>query len=193
MILKSFRNFFSLLIIFLLFFYPLYGDEKIDIWKNQNKKDSTEEKKIKKSNGEEKKVKINNKIKSEEEIKIEDGLIENLNQVKVFGVHDPEDFNFNLNMWSTTKADDVRASIKRLKKIKLSKTSNEILEGILFSFSYPPKGMTEKEFVELKVNWLIENNRLDLLENFLRQNKEFEGKSRAVQYLVDENIGSSEY
>ncbi len=191
MILKSFRNFFSLLIIFLLFFYPLYGDEKIDIWKNQNKKDSTEEKKIKKSNGEEKKVKIPNKIKSEEEIKIEDGLIENLNQVKVFGVHDPEDFNFNLNMWSTTKADDVRASIKRIRKIKLSKTSNEILENILLSFSYPPKGMNEKEFVELKVNWLIENNRLDLLENFLRQNKEFEGKSRAVQYLVDENIAQA--
>ena len=58
-------------------------------------------------------------------------------------------------MWSTTKADDVRASIKRLKKIKLSKTSNEILENILLSYSYPPNGMEEKEFVNLKVNWLL--------------------------------------
>ena len=32
----------------------------------------------------------------------------------------------------------------------LSKTSNEILEGILFSFSYPPEGMDEKEFIDLK-------------------------------------------
>ena len=56
-------------------------------------------------------------------------------------------FNFNLNMWSTTKADDVRASIKRINKINLSKTSSEIYENIMLSFSYPPVGMNDKEFV----------------------------------------------
>ena len=91
-------------------------------------------------------------------------------------------------MWSLTKAEDVRASIKRLKKIKLSRTSNDILEKVLMSFSYPPEGMSEKEFANLKINWLIENNRSNLIENFLKQNEEFEGKSRAVQYLVDEKI-----
>ena len=94
-------------------------------------------------------------------------------------------------MWSSTKAEDVRASLKRLKKIKLSKTSNEILENILLSFSFPPDGMNEKEFVNLKVNWLIDNNRSELIEEFLKQNKEFNGKSKAVQYLVDENIASA--
>ena len=82
----------------------------------------------------------------------------------------------------------MRASIKRLKKIKLSTTSNEILENVLLSFSYPPDGMQEKEFVELKISWLIQNNRSDLLEIFLKQNQEFSGKSKAVQYLVNENI-----
>ena len=71
-------------------------------------------------------------------------------------------------MWSTTDADDVRASLKRLKKIKLSKTSNEILKNVLLSFSYPPQGMNEKEFVNLKTTWLIENNRSDLIENFFK-------------------------
>ena len=42
-------------------------------------------------------------------------------------------------MWSLTKAEDVRASIKRLKKIKLSRTSNDILEKVLMSFSYPQR------------------------------------------------------
>ena len=94
-------------------------------------------------------------------------------------------------MWSTTKAEDVRASLKRIKKIKLSKTSNEILENVLLSFSYPPQGMDEKEFVNLKIEWLIKNNRLDLIENFLIQNKEFDGKSKAVQFLVDSNIAQA--
>ena len=42
-------------------------------------------------------------------------------------------------MWSSTKAEDIKASLKRLEKIKLSKTANQILERILLSFSYPPK------------------------------------------------------
>ena len=50
--------------------------------------------------------------------------------------------------------------------------------------------MTEKEFVDLKINWLIKNERVNLLENFLKQNDQFESKSKAVQYLVDKNIAS---
>ena len=95
-------------------------------------------------------------------------------------------------MWSTTKAEDLRSSLKRLDKIKLSKSSNEILEAILFSFSYPPKGMTENEFVDLKIEWLIKNERADLIESFLKQNDEFESKSKAVQYLVDTNIAGAD-
>ena len=64
------------------------------------------------------------------------------------------------------KPDDFKSSLKRLNKIKLSKSSNEILEAILFSFSYPPKGMTENEFVNLKIDWLIRNDRIDLIESF---------------------------
>ena len=94
-------------------------------------------------------------------------------------------------MWSTTSADDVKSSLKRLREIKLSKTSNEILEGILLSFSYPPDGMTTNEFAKLKISWLIDNNRQELIENFLKSNEEFEGKSKAIQYLVDKNIAKA--
>ena len=85
----------------------------------------------------------------------------------------------NLNMWSTTKAEDLRSSLKRLNKIELSKSSKEILEIILFSFSYPPKGMTDKEFVDFKINWLVKNDRIELIESFLKQNDEFESKKQS--------------
>ena len=39
------------------------------------------------------------------------------------------------------------------------------------SFSYPPNGMSEKEFVNLKINWLIENDKRNLIEKFLKQNE----------------------
>ena len=51
--------------------------------------------------------------------------------------------------------------------------------------------MSGEEFAKLKINWLIENNREDLIEKFLKQNKEFEGKSVLVQYLVDQSISQA--
>ena len=43
MILKNFKNYLSLLIIFLLL-QPLNSEEKIDIWKNNEKKETNEDK-----------------------------------------------------------------------------------------------------------------------------------------------------
>ena len=34
-------------------------------------------------------------------------------------------------------------------------------------------------------------NRSDLIEDFLKQNEKFENKSKAVQFLVDENISKA--
>ena len=184
MILKSSNYFLSLLIIFLLV-TPLKGEEKIDIWKSKNNKKNSNLEKINKS--EQKKENINpaQAIKENQNIIIEGESLTTINEEKVFGIYDPADFDFNLNMWTSTKAEDVNASIKRIKKIKLSKTSNEILENVLLSFSYPPSGMKDDEFIDLKINWLIENNQLNLIEEFLKQNEDFKSKSKAVQHIVD--------
>jgi len=189
--LKSFNYIYSLLII-IFFFSPLKSEEKIKIWNNKEKKQSSETKKI--QNKDEQKLDLDSikEIDLKESITIEDKpLDKDTNEANVFGIYDPADNNFNLNMWSSTKAEDINASLKRIKKIKLSKTSNEILERILLSFSYAPNGISEDEFAFLKINWLVENKKTDLIESFLTQNKEFKGKSKAVQFLVDENIAKA--
>ena len=191
MISKNFKILLAL-IFAVLIFSPLKGEDKIDIWKNKKSNrniDSNQSNTVNKKD--DIKPNLAEPVEANQDILITDGAIDNSKEIKVFGVYDPADYNFNLNMWSTTKAEDVRSSIKRIKKINLSKTSNEILENVLLSFSYPPEGMEEKEFINLKINWLIENNRINLLEEFLKQNKEFEGKSKAVQYLVDNNIAQA--
>jgi hypothetical protein len=186
--LKNFNYLIGLLIIF--FHLPLVSEDKIDIW--NNKKDTA----IKTPNLENKVIKENINLKSSqtiqalEKIEIEENSEIQTDEQKVFGIYDPSNYDFNLNMWSSTKAEDFKSSLNRLKKIKLSKSSIEILEMILLSFSYPPQGMSEEEFGKLKIDWLIKNNRVSLVENFLKQNEEFENKSKAVQYLVDNNIAS---
>ena len=191
--LKSFNYFYCLLII-LLFFSPLKSEEKIDIWNNKEKKKSTvSKKKTEKKISQKLNLESIKAIELNQSIKIKDGSFsENIEETKIFGIYDPADNNFDLNMWSSTKAENIKASLKRLEKIKLSKTANQILERILLSFSYAPEGMSEEEFADLKINWLIRNKRSDLIESFLKQNKEFKSKSKAVQYLVDENIAKAD-
>jgi len=191
--LKSSNYFYCLLILF-LYFTPLKSEEKIDIWNKKDKKQSVEKKKNidKKKESQILNVDSIKTIELDKKIIVENGSInENFEPIKIFGIYDPEENDFNLNMWSTTKGEDIKASLKRIEKIKLSKTANQILERILLSFSYAPKGMSENEFANLKINWLIKNQRSDLIESFLKQNDEFKGKSKAVQFLVDENISKA--
>ena len=186
--LRSFNYLASLLIIFLS--SPVFSEEKIDIWKN--KKEVSETQKPDKQDIQKKpNLESNQTIQAAETIQIQNSLTINPDEKKVYGIYEPANYDLGLNMWSTTKAEDLRSSLKRLKKINLSKSSNEILEAILFSFSYPPNEMTEKEFVNLKIDWLIQNDRLDLIERFLKQNDQFDSKSKVIQYLVDKNIAKA--
>jgi hypothetical protein len=189
--LKSFKYLFSLLII-ILFFTPVKSEEKIDIWENKKKIAKDKEVDQKKKDYQKlnfdsiKSLEINKNIEIKDESLDEDTI-----EKKVSGIYDPGENDFDLNMWSATKAEDLKANLKRIEKIKLSKTANQILEKILLSFSYPPQGMTEDEFASIKINWLVKNQRIDLIENFLKQNANFKNKSKAVQYLVDENIAQA--
>ena len=89
-----------------------------------------------------------NKSKNNNEIKIENEISGNLRDAELFGIYEPANSNFNLNMWSQTDAEDIRSSLKRINKIKLSKFAQNLFENTFFSFSYPPKGMDNKEFID---------------------------------------------
>ena len=186
--LKSFNYFVGLLIIFL--YSPLLSEEKIDIWKSKKEIVTDSPKQEKENNQGKPDLLSSQTIQTIEKIQIEESSQNQTKEQVVYGIYEPANFDFNLNMWSATKAEDLRSSLKRLNKVNLSKSSIEILEAILFSFSYPPQGMDEKEFIDLKINWLIKNDRIDLIESFLKQNEKFDSKSKAVQYLVNKNIAS---
>jgi len=186
--LKSFNYLIGLLII--SFHLPLLGDEKIDIWKNKKETVTASPQIEEKDKQKKTSFQLSEPIKSIEKVQIQQSSTFQSDEQKVYGIYEPASYNFDLNMWSTTKAEELRSSLRRLNKVELSKFSKEILEVILFSFSYPPQGMSDKEFVDLKINWLIDNDRVDLIESFLKQNDQFSSKSKAVEYLVNKNIAS---
>ena len=116
--LKSFNYLLSLLIICL--FTPAFGEEKIDIWNNKKEIPSKSLKSKETLPEENSNFKPSQTIQASEKIKIEEGVDFKSDEKKVYGIYDPANYDFSLNMWSSTKAEDLRSSLKRLNKIELS-------------------------------------------------------------------------
>ncbi len=190
--LKSFRKYIGFLVFFHLFL-PIKAEDQIDIWKNKKKEDNQEtviKKKIDESN-----KSLNPKAFEVSKIKKDSNIdgenLDTSNEIKIFGIYNPAVNNFSLNMWSETDAEKIRSSIKRINDIQLSNTATQLFEKIIFSFAYPPKGMQNDEFLDLKINCMIKNDRVDLIEQFLKQNDTFPYKKKIIQYLVDTNISKA--
>ena len=59
-------------------------------------------------------------------------------------------------MWSETDCIEIKKTLKRINKLKLSQLSEDLLFLVLFTNAYPPKtNLSSEEFLEIKVNWLI--------------------------------------
>jgi len=176
----------------ILFFNTAFGeDEPVDIWKNtENLNEQNNE-----SNSE-KDIAIESPIISEDVtkiiIKIDDDNIVDENQ-SVIGIFDPDENNFNLNMWTDTDGKEIKKVLNRINKLKLSRLSEDLLFQILFTNAYSPSAnLSSEEFLKIKINWLIRKNRIKDLEVFLKKNSEVGRSSEAIKFLIDEYLSSAD-
>ena len=163
----------------------------VDIWEKKKKKNDQ-----------------SNQINNEKEIKIESPILsEDINKIiiiideneikdpekSVIGIFDPEENNFNLNMWSQSDGEDVKKILKRIDKLNLSKLSEDLLYQVLFTNAYPPKAnLNSEEFLEIKINWLIKKKRIKDLETLLKNNPEVGQNTKAVKFLINEYLSAAD-
>ena len=184
------------LILFVIFFIVLiftaaFGeDEPVDIWKNEkieNEKNNEE--------NNEKDITIESPILSDDVQKIiisVDDKIEDQTR-SIIGIFDPDENNFNLNMWSNSDGNEIKKVLKRIDKIKLSKLSEDLLFQILFTNAYSPKiNLNSDEFLKIKINWLIKKNRIEYLEVLLKKNLAVGQSPEAIKFLIDEYLSSAD-
>ena len=162
-----------------------------DIWKKKDKKDNQSI-----EVDEEKKIAIESPILSDDIskiiIKIDENEIED-SKKSVVGILDPEENNFNLNMWLNSDGQDIKKVLKRINKLKLSKLSEDLLFQILFTNAYSPKiNLSSEEFLKIKINWLIEKKRIQDLEVLLKKNPEVGQSQNAIKFLIDEYLSSAD-
>jgi len=181
---------FAIFFIILIFNSAFGEDEPADIWE---KKENLNEQSSDSDN--EKDITIESPILSDDVskiiIRIDDDKIEDQNR-SVIGIFDPEENNFNLNMWSRTDGEEIKKVLKRIDKLKLSKLSEDLLFQVLFTNAYSPKkNLDAKEFLKIKINWLIKKKRIKDLEILLKHNPEVGQNSKAVKFLINEYLSTA--
>ncbi len=117
--------------------------------------------------------------------------IENEN-VKIFGLYDPEDNGLDINMWSNSDGDQLKKIFSKLNNIELSNDAKEIMKiSLLTNAHLPKKNITEKEFLKLRSDWLIKNSDLDLIEEYLIKNQIINLHPELTKYLVDKHLSEA--
>ena len=176
------------LLIILINFSTLHAENEIDIWKKNgssdlNNKETKEEKKLQSPLINKNNITTNNIIQEQNPSEFNERLL--------YGIWDPDKYNFELTMWSKTDGKNIQKTISRINKLELSETAENILLNTLFSYSYAPENLSEEDFLDIKINWLIKNRKDDLVEQFLTKNNDFPNKNKIIQYLVDRNISNA--
>jgi len=165
------------------------ADEAVDIWKS--KKNNEQQK----NQIEEDDSLIESPILSQDENILSASINElklKQDDQKIVGLFDPEKNNFDLSMWSSSDGEDVKKVFGRINKLKLSRFSEDLLFNLLFTNSYPPKkNLNSSEFLKMKINWLIKNQRVEDLENLLSANPVVGKQTKAIRFLVDEYLSSA--
>jgi len=189
---------FFLLTFFLLLSLHINAEEQpVDIWNIDKNNDQSSNESIIENNSNTKKVKDSDiyKMQSQKksgEIKLDESLV--TNEINIYGLFDPEDNDLDMNMWSNSNGDQLKSIFLRLSKIDLSDDASELMKIALLTNAYPPEtNLSEKEFLEIRSNWLIKNSDLDLIEEYLNKNQIINLHPKLTKYLVDKHLSEANF
>ncbi len=163
--------FYKFLIISTIFFSGVFADdEPIDIWKIE-KKDKTIEanSEIEDRTESQSTLTINNTLNQDFQIISNSSLDE---KDLIVGVYDPSENGLKLDMWIKSDGNEIKKIINKIDNMQLSNDAQKILEIVLLTNSkIPTKNISEDEFINFKINYLIKKNNKKLINDYLEKNK----------------------
>ena len=112
--------------------------------------------------------------------------------VKIIGLYDPEDYGLNIDMWLNSNGDQLRNIFSNLSKLDFSDDAIEIMNISMLTNAYiPQRNISEKEFLKFKSDWLIKNNNLELIEEYLIKNQIINLHPELTKYLVNQYLSQA--
>ena len=190
------KKFLTIILTFLLLFtQSVESTEPVDIWNLESEKDINEIKDIEEDESTET---ITNSIyemqsqkKNDSEIQEDETLLSA--KKEIIGLYDPEENNLTMEMWLNSDGEKILNLLNKIQKIKLSNDAKEIMNIALLTNSYfPEKNISKEVFLKFKSNWLIKNNDLKLMEEYLIKNQNVDENLKIIKFLVDDYLSKSE-
>ncbi len=179
----------SIKLVCLIFFTPVFAEEKpIDIW-NIKKKDNQV---ISESNISDENTEniIQNSVyelqtnKQTDKIKLDEEFLSK--EIKIVGLYDPDEYGLSMDMWSNSDGAKLKNLFQNINKFNLSEDASDIMHISLLTNAYAPtQNITEKEFMSFKSDWLIKDANLGLIEEYLIRNQIINLHPNLARYLVD--------
>ena len=176
----------SLILIFSCLIEFSFAEPK-DIWKKS--------KEIKIKEGEEKKIINDNNLNKnlpqtvfdKEKIDLSVNKINQSGEIQddeiIFGLYEPQETNISLNFWSVIDQSTYDRFVNSILK-KNNKSLATLSERILFTktnlSNFPDKGLKHLEFI---TEWLIKNQKMNLSDKVVTQNKVINNNSKLIKFL----------
>ena len=185
----------SIIFIFLLLNFNTYAeDEPVDIWnidKEKINKSSSNQTTLSEDTAEdlinETSIYESQSLKEIDTVKVDSTL--KSKEIEIIGLYDPEDFDLEINIWINSDGDQLKYLFENLQKLNLSEDAADLMNILLLTNAYNPNfNITKKEFLKIKSDWLIINNDLELIEEYLIKNQILNLHPELTRYLIDQYL-----
>jgi len=185
------KNLSIILSFFFLFSLKVYSNEPVDIWNIESKKILIENSTKKKTISTNSIYEMQSEKKKKFEIQEDETLLSK--KIEITGLYDPAENGLTIDMWSNSNGTQISNLLKKIQGIKLSNDAKEILNLSLLTNSYfPQQNISNEEFLELKLDWLIKNDDFKLMEDYLIENQNIDKNEKLIIFLVEEYLLRSE-
>ena len=183
------RNIFIFLFSYFLIISLSFANETVDIWNLENNKKNNEiikkKENLDKNNNQ---TSINN-LNSTNLISVEQDEKFNKDENNLVGLYDPDENDLTIDMWEKSDGDKITQIVEKIHKLNLSYDAKNIYNKLILTNSFPPKrNINTQDFINLKINWLIKNNDLELIKEFLVKNDYENYNLSLIKYYLNQNL-----
>ena len=183
------RNIFIFLFSYFLIISTSFANETVDIWNLENNKKNNEiikkKENLDKNNNQ---TSINN-LNSTNLISVEQDEKFNQDENNLVGLYDPDENDLTIDMWEKSDGDKITQIVEKIHKLNLSYDAKNIYNKLILTNSFPPnRNINTQDFINLKINWLIKNNDLELIKEFLVKNDYENYNLSLIKYYLNQNL-----
>ena len=128
-----------------------------------------------------------------DELKIEQEETLLSKKIQIAGIYDPAENGLSIDMWTNSDGKKIKNILSKINKKELSEDAKEILNiSILTNSYFPQKNISDDEFLKIKLDWLLQNGDLKLIEEYLLKNQNIDKNLELIKFLLDDYLSQSE-